>query len=76
MGFGAGDTNLYRYVGNSSTNTTDPSSLWLNFAIGAAIGGVSGASGELLQAGADAAWGKYGSSISIESTHNSPQSPI
>jgi len=52
------------------------SGLWLNFAIGAAIGGVSGASGELLQAGADAAWGKYGSSISIESTHNSPQSPI
>jgi RHS repeat-associated protein len=25
MGFGAGDTNLYRYVGNSSTNATDPS---------------------------------------------------
>ncbi len=25
MGFGAGDTNLYRYVGNSSTMATDPS---------------------------------------------------
>jgi RHS repeat-associated protein len=25
MGFGAGDTNLYRYVGNSSTNAIDPS---------------------------------------------------
>jgi RHS repeat-associated protein len=25
MGFGAGDTNLYRYVGNNSTNATDPS---------------------------------------------------
>ena len=24
MGFEAGDTNLYRYVGNSSTNATDP----------------------------------------------------
>jgi RHS repeat-associated protein len=28
MGFGAGDTNLYRYVGNSSTNATDPSGMW------------------------------------------------
>jgi RHS repeat-associated protein len=28
MGFGAGDTNLYRYVGNSSTNYTDPSGLF------------------------------------------------
>jgi RHS repeat-associated protein len=27
MGFGAGDTNLYRYVGNSSTNATDPSGM-------------------------------------------------
>jgi RHS repeat-associated protein len=25
MGFGAGDTNLYRYVSNNSTNATDPS---------------------------------------------------
>jgi RHS repeat-associated protein len=30
MGFGAGDSNLYRYVGNSATNFTDPSG---NFAI-------------------------------------------
>ena len=31
MGFGAGDTNLYRYVGNSSTLATDPSGMasWL-----------------------------------------------
>jgi hypothetical protein len=28
MGFGAGDTNLYRYVGNNSTNATDPSGMW------------------------------------------------
>jgi RHS repeat-associated protein len=40
MGFGAGNTNLYRYVGNNSTNNTDPSGMWINFAIGAAIGGV------------------------------------
>ena len=38
MGFGAGDTNLYRYVGNNSTNATDPTGMWLNFAIGAGIG--------------------------------------
>ena len=28
MGFGAGDTNLYRYVGNNSTNATDPTGEW------------------------------------------------
>jgi RHS repeat-associated protein len=39
MGFEAGDTNLYRYVGNSSTNATDPSGEWINFAVGAFIGG-------------------------------------
>jgi RHS repeat-associated protein len=27
LGFGAGDTNLYRYVGNNSTNAIDPSGL-------------------------------------------------
>jgi RHS repeat-associated protein len=27
LGFGAGDSNLYRYVGNSPTNATDPSGL-------------------------------------------------
>jgi RHS repeat-associated protein len=31
MGFGAGDSNLYRYVGNSATNFTDPTG---NFGIG------------------------------------------
>jgi RHS repeat-associated protein len=31
MGFGAGDSNLYRYVGNSATNYTDPTG---NFAFG------------------------------------------
>jgi hypothetical protein len=28
MGFDAGDTNLYRYVGNNSTNATDPTGLF------------------------------------------------
>ncbi len=28
IGFAAGDANLYRYVGNGSTNATDPSGLW------------------------------------------------
>ncbi len=28
-GFPAGDPNLYRYVGNSPTNATDPSGLWV-----------------------------------------------
>jgi RHS repeat-associated protein len=37
-GFGAGDTNLYRYVGNNPTNATDPSGMWVNFAIGAGVG--------------------------------------
>ena len=37
MGFGAGDTNLYRYVGNGATNATDPSGLysWEDFGQGA-----------------------------------------
>ncbi|MEM7478572.1 MAG: RHS repeat-associated core domain-containing protein, partial [Planctomycetota bacterium] len=28
LGFAAGDVNLYRYVGNGSTNASDPSGLW------------------------------------------------
>ncbi len=28
-GFAAGDANLYRYVGNSPTNATDPSGMWI-----------------------------------------------
>jgi len=39
IGFDAGDANLYRYVGNSPTNATDPSGEVWNFIIGAAIGG-------------------------------------
>jgi RHS repeat-associated protein len=41
-GFGAGDTNLYRYVGNSSTNFTDPSGEFINIAGGAIFGGIFG----------------------------------
>src|SRR5262245_14130258 len=29
LDFDAGDPNLYRYVGNSPTNATDPSGMWL-----------------------------------------------
>ena len=46
MGFDAGDTNLYRYVGNSSTNYTDPSGnfVFVPILLGAiALGGVFGA---------------------------------
>ena len=47
IGFEAGDTNLYRYVGNNSTNSTDPSGMiapivWAGIVLGgAAIGLVS-----------------------------------
>ncbi|WP_337175134.1 RHS repeat-associated core domain-containing protein [Paludisphaera sp.] len=41
VGFSAGDANLYRYVGNSPTNATDPSG---NFGVaGALVGGSVGA---------------------------------
>jgi RHS repeat-associated protein len=46
MGFGAGDTNLYRYVGNNSTNATDPTGnfVFVPILLGAiALGGVFGA---------------------------------
>jgi RHS repeat-associated protein len=45
LGFAAGDTNLYRYVGNSHPNATDPNGYFLNWltgAIGAVVGGVIG----------------------------------
>ena len=45
MGFGAGDTNLYRYVGNGVTNATDPSGefIWVPFAVAAVGGAILGA---------------------------------
>ena len=39
IGFKAGDSNLYRYVGNTPTTTTDPSGKVANFVVGAAVGG-------------------------------------
>ena len=53
MGFGSGDTNLYRYVSNNSTNANDPTGMWLNFAIGAAIGGGLDLGIQLWQNGGD-----------------------
>lgn len=47
LGFGGGDTNLYRYVSDSPTNLTDPSgeALLVDTAIGCAVGGAIGAFG-------------------------------
>jgi RHS repeat-associated protein len=42
IGFAAGDTNLYRYVGNNSTNYTDPTGMWWQLPLaGAAIGALA-----------------------------------
>jgi RHS repeat-associated protein len=45
IGFAAGDSNLYRYVGNSPTNWSDPSGLeiWIVKGIGTGSSGSSGA---------------------------------
>ena len=42
MGFGAGDTNLYRYVNNSPTNFTDPTGEFANVVAGAGFGALFG----------------------------------
>jgi RHS repeat-associated protein len=42
MGFEAGDTNLYRYVGNNSTNATDPSGELIQIGGAALAGGIFG----------------------------------
>jgi RHS repeat-associated protein len=42
IGFNAGDTNLYRYVGNNSTNYTDPTGELAQVAGGAIFGGIFG----------------------------------
>src|SRR5262249_18643806 len=41
LGFAAGDTNLYRRVGNSPANGTDPTGHFLQALFGAAIGAVA-----------------------------------
>ena len=56
LGFGGGDANLYRYVGNSPTNGTDPSGLLVpgtavaTTASGAALGAVVGGVGYVVWA--------------------------
>jgi len=49
LGFAAGDTNLYRYCGNSPTNATDPSGHVANVVAGAGIGAIFGAGAYLYQ---------------------------
>jgi RHS repeat-associated protein len=78
IGFDAGDTNLYRYVFNSSTNHTDPSGkivpLLAAFlvgglaagAAGAAIGGITGFARSLANAydnGEELSWGTIGNAL-------------
>jgi RHS repeat-associated protein len=53
IGFEAGDSNLYRYVNNSSTLATDPTGEFINFAIGGLIGGGLDLGFQLLQNGGD-----------------------
>jgi RHS repeat-associated protein len=55
LGFGAGDTNLYRYVGNSHLNYTDPSGKCLFTVLGGLIGGAVGGIGAALSTG-DWSW--------------------
>ena len=49
LGFAGSDLNLYRYVGNSPINATDPSGCVANVVVGAGIGGVLGAGAYLYQ---------------------------
>jgi RHS repeat-associated protein len=64
MGFEAGDTNLYRYVGNNSTNANDPSGEFWHILGGAAIGAVVGGGMSFLRQTAQMidgkrSWGNY-----------------
>ena len=49
IGFGGGDANLYRYVGNSPINATDSSGLFVNILIGAGLGVGFEVAAELIQ---------------------------
>ncbi len=53
IGFGAGDTNLYRYVNNSPTNYTDPSGTIIPQIIGGFISGGIDLSVQLWNKGGD-----------------------
>jgi RHS repeat-associated protein len=57
MGFGAGDTNLYRYVGNNSTNWTDPTGEYAQVGALAAGGAIFGGLGALFN---DIETGQFG----------------
>jgi RHS repeat-associated protein len=80
LGFGAGDTNIYRYVGNSSTNAIDPSGLvscdcspksepsLLNRAFGVlkvVTGGIQVSGGVGLAAGGTAASGGFAAPVTV-----------
>jgi RHS repeat-associated protein len=73
MGFRAGDTNLYRYVGNSSTGFTDPTGefAFLPLLGLIALGGFIGGATDAIRQGLKIAegsqegfnWGEFGSSV-------------
>jgi len=59
LGYAAGDTNLYRYVGNSPTNYTDPSGMiwgWVFAGAGALIGSGTYLVGSWIT-GSEVTWG-------------------
>jgi RHS repeat-associated protein len=72
-GFGAGDTNLYRYVGNNSTNATDPSGEFAILpilgimAVGALFAGAANVISQdikILEGSQNEfSWGQFGSSL-------------
>ena len=67
IGFAGGDTNLYRYVGNSFGNATDPTGNAANLvagAIGAVAGGIIGGAGYLLFA-EDASFSGFLASVGV-----------
>jgi RHS repeat-associated protein len=84
MGFGAGDTNLYRYVFNSPTNATDPSGevFFIPFLIAAAEVAVTGALAlgafnvvkqdlKIIEGSQDRfKWGEFGSSLATGAVFN------
>jgi RHS repeat-associated protein len=59
LNLGAGDTNLYRYVGNDPANATDPDGRFLHILAGAVAGGLLGATAYFVENGfSDVDYGK------------------
>ncbi len=58
IGFAAGDTNLYRYAGNSPGNATDPSGHIATTLVGTGVGGAIGAA-SYLWFSEDFTWGGF-----------------